>query len=79
MTSDYIYVRGTTAYLLDKYYPDADAEELISLSRSAAHITKVDNVDKFIDGLKKKPRIKTAHGYHLLRDVGVGGYAIGLA
>lgn len=79
MTSDYIYVRGVTAYLLDKYQPDADGEELIAASKSAAHTSQVENLLNFLEGLKGKIRIKTAHGYHLLRDVGVGGYVVELA
>jgi hypothetical protein len=38
MTSDYIYVRGTTAYLLDEYLPEATAEELIAASTKAGYV-----------------------------------------
>ena len=54
MTSDYIYVRGVTAYLLDEYLPEATAEELIAASTSAAHITQVS-----LKGMKKKRYVGT--------------------
>ena len=60
MTSDYIYVRGVTAYLLPVYDTDADGETLISQSTSAAHITQVS-----LKGMKKKRYVGTDIVYGL--------------
>jgi len=60
MTSDYIYVRGTTAYLLPAYDEHADGPTLITQSTAAAHITQVS-----LKGMKKKRYVGTDIVYGL--------------